>query len=77
MRPAGIVFDAVIFDHDPGFGERPELFAVEVLIPESAVETLDEGPVEKPGISRCRQAPLPCVRRKKQLGASGREARMS
>jgi hypothetical protein len=42
VRPAGVVLLAEVLDHDAGFGEGPELFAVEALVAESAVKALHE-----------------------------------
>jgi hypothetical protein len=40
--PASIVVDAEVLDDDPRLAQGPELFAVEALVPLSAVKTLDE-----------------------------------
>lgn len=42
MRPLLVVLVAVVFDDDPSLGQAPELFAVQALVPEAAVEGLDE-----------------------------------
>ena len=42
-----VVIAMEVLDDDAGFGQRPELFAVEALVTEATMEALDEGPVEK------------------------------
>ena len=39
----GVVFVPPVFDDDPGFGERPELFDVQQLVSGASVERLDPG----------------------------------
>ena len=48
MRPAAVGVLSVVFDHDPGLGQGPELLAVEALVAEASVEGFHERPVEKP-----------------------------
>ena len=49
VRPPRIVVDAEVLDDDPCLGERPELFAVEALIAEAAVEGLHEAVLPRTG----------------------------
>ena len=42
MRPLLVVSVSVVFDHDAGLGQGPELLAVEALIPEAPVEGFHE-----------------------------------
>ena len=42
MGPLGVVVLPEVFDHDPRFGERPELLAVQAFVAEATVEAFDE-----------------------------------
>ena len=42
MRPGRVVFLTEVFNDHPSLGQGPELFPVETLVPEAAVEAFHE-----------------------------------
>ena len=64
MWPASVVVDAPVADHDLGFEERIESFAVEQFVAGAAVETIRStrsamlSPVDEHGLGAVEAAPV-------------------